>query len=92
MSHFDDVKSLSNEPKSFTFKWIFDTMNINNDEANVYSEKQKSLLNDINDDLDMKEAIRKIVSWRVLSFSLSYSIVDSATRFVISRNFLKSML
>lgn len=81
MPQFTDVKSHSNEPKNFLFKWIFDNLNL---ESIVYEEKQKNRLNDINnEDLNLKAAIRKIVGWKAFNYGLSYSIIDSLCRFVI---------
>jgi hypothetical protein len=59
-------------------------MNISSSEANICNEKQKSLLNDIKGDLDLKAAISRIVGWRAFSYGLSYSIVDSSCRLVIA--------
>lgn len=83
MSQFNAVKSQS---KSFMFKRVFDNFNINTSFHSSDCEKDpKNPLNDINNEnLNLKDAIRKIVGWKVFSYGLAYSIVDSLCRFVIS--------
>ena len=81
MSQFNVVKSQS---KSFMFKRVFDNINTSF-RSNDCKKDPKNPLNDIdNENLNLKDTIRKIVGWKVFNYGLSYSIVDSLCRFVIS--------
>lgn len=86
MCQFSDVKSDSDEPQSFMFKWIFDILSINmNFDPGVHAKRHKRYSNDINNkDHNFRVTIRNIVGWKVFNYGLSFSIVDSLCRFVIS--------